>query len=62
MDTFVVKLDGNVVASIQGDGISFGQRGGEDDHKLLKLERDGRSLFVLACSTQQQVTVERTDG
>jgi len=59
MDTFVVKLDGNVVASIRGEGIVFGQRGGADDHKMLKLERDGKTVFVAACSTQANVTVEK---
>lgn len=59
---FIIKVDGHEVARLTGDGIAFGQRAGADDTKLVKLERDGQSIFVLACSTQKNVVIEKVEG
>lgn len=66
METFVIRVDGCEVGRVSGEGISCAKRLLDkfsdklvDDPKMLRLQRDGKSILVLYISAEENVTVEK---
>lgn len=68
IDTYSVKLNGEEIARLTGDGISaakklksYSQMETEyvDDPKMLRLKRDGKTLLVFSVSADVNLTVEK---
>jgi hypothetical protein len=66
MDTFVIRVDGCEVGRVSGERIELGKRlvdkfseKFEDDHRLMKIIRDGKTIVVFYISPSDNVTVER---
>jgi hypothetical protein len=69
-DTYSIKVDGCEVGRVSGEGISCGRRLLDkfsdklvDDPKLLRLQRDGKTIVVFYVSAAENVSVEKvSDG
>jgi hypothetical protein len=65
-DTYVIRVDGCEVGRVSGEGITCAKRlvdkfsdKLEDDPKLLRLQRHGKSIAVFYISADANVTIER---
>lgn len=68
-DTFTIRLNGEEVARVTGDGITNGKKSRYipgtftteliDDFKMLKMIRDGQTVLVFYVSSSDTVTVEK---
>ena len=69
MTIYIVKLSGEELCRVSGEGIELCkrvvQRGfeyvAEDDPRMLKLTRDGKTILVFYVSAAENVTVEMED-
>lgn len=71
METFIVRLEGQELCRISGEGITCGKKvvyerdsfkqETIDDMKLLKIVRDGNPLVVWYISSSAKVTVEKVN-
>lgn len=68
-DTYSIKIDGSEVGRVSGERIECGKRlvdkwseKFEDDPKLLRIVRDGKSVAVFYVSAGDGVTVEKVEG
>ena len=66
MDTYSIKVDGSEVGRVSAERIECGKRlvdkfAGtmEDDPRMLRIVRDGKSVAVFYVSTAENVTVEK---
>jgi hypothetical protein len=70
MDTFVIRVDGCEVGRVSGERIECAKRlkdkftgEMEDDERLLRIIRDGKSVAVFYVSFASNITIEKvTDG
>jgi len=66
MDTYSIRIDGSEVGRVSGERIECGKRlvdkwseKFEDDLRLLRIVRDGKSVAVFYVSASENVTVEK---
>lgn len=66
MTTFSIRVDGSEVARVTGDGIECAKKQRDkwseefqDDPKLLRLVREGKTILVFYVSAMENVTVEK---
>ena len=66
VDTFKISVDGCEVGRVSGEGITCAKRlvdkfadKLEDDPKMLRLQRNGKSVAVFYISADANVTIER---
>lgn len=69
MDTYLIRIDGSEVGRVSGERIECGKRlvdkwseKFEDDKRLLKIIRDGKTIVVFYVSPSDNVTVEKVEG
>ena len=65
-DTFVIRVDGCEVGRVSGERIELGKRlvdrfNGvmEDDPRMMRIVRDGKSVAVFYVSMAENITIER---
>ena len=65
-DTFVIRVDGCEVGRVSGEQIQCGKRlrdrfstEFEDDPRLLRIVRDGKSVAVFYVSMAENISIEK---
>lgn len=65
-DTYKISVDGAEVARVSGEGITCAKRqrdrwsdAFEDDPKLLRIVREGKTILVFYVSAAENVVVEK---
>jgi len=65
-DTYKICVDGSEVGRVSGEGITCAKRLLDkfsdtlvDDPKMLRLQRDGKTILVFYVSAEENVTVEK---
>jgi hypothetical protein len=65
-DTYSIKVDGCEVGRVSGEGITCAKRLVDkfsdtlvDDPKMLRLQRDGKTILVFYVSAAENVSVEK---
>jgi hypothetical protein len=71
-ETYSVKLNGEEVARLTGEGIGIGRKVKEpgnlmatefiDDPKMLNVKRDSKTILVVCVSSSADVTVEKLEA
>ena len=66
MDTFKISVDGCEVGRVSGESIQCGKRmvdkftgAMEDDPRLLRIVRDGKSVAVFYVSMAENISIEK---
>jgi hypothetical protein len=67
-DTYIIKCDGCEVGRVSGEGITCAKRlvdkfsdKLEDDPKMLRLQRNGKTILVFYVSADENVTVDKIE-
>lgn len=68
-DTFLIRVDGHEVGRVSGERIQCGKRlkdrfstEFEDDPRLLRIVRDGKSIAVFYVSMAENISIEKVEG